>query len=101
MGREKEKFFPFPLKTENEGEKEMTKFNVVKLNGYGGKGKVITSFPTFKEAYSFCSYYNWELVDENNFHWLLDIEEEWEKEKEKKEVFEKENKGEKRRETID
>ena len=68
----------------------MVKFNVVRYSGYGGKGKVINSFPTFQEAYSFCSYYDWELVDENEFHWLLDIEEEWEEEKEEKTISEKE-----------
>ena len=71
----------------------MTKFNVVKLNGFGGKGHVIASFPTFQKAHSFCSYYDWELVDENDFHWLLDIEEEWEEKKEKEENFKEENRG--------
>ena len=43
--------------------------------GYGTK-KYFTEFETEAEAESFCREYGWEWVDENEFVWDMDYEEE-------------------------
>ena len=34
----------------------------------------VAEFKTFQEAYDFCQYYCWELVDENGVYWELSID---------------------------
>lgn len=34
----------------------------------------VAEFETFQEAYDFCEYYNWEIVDEYGFSWELVID---------------------------
>ena len=34
----------------------------------------VAEFETFTEAYEFCEYYNWQLIDENGFTWELNID---------------------------
>lgn len=47
----------------------------VYLKSAGGTKKYFTEFETEAEAESFCREYGWEWVDENEFVWDMDYEE--------------------------
>jgi len=48
----------------------------VYVKSMGGVKKYLTEFKTEAEAESFCREYGWEWVDENEFVWDIDYEEE-------------------------
>lgn len=58
-----------------EGLQEGNMFTVY-LKSAGGTKKYFTEFETEAEAESFCREYGWEWVDENEFVWDMDYEEE-------------------------
>ena len=49
---------------------------IVYVKSMGGVKKYLTEFKTEAEAESFCREYGWEWVDENEFVWDMDYEEE-------------------------
>ena len=49
-------------------------YNIYMTTGVFGLKCILTFFSTLEEAVTFCEENNWEYIDENDFHWSLEIE---------------------------